>query len=87
MPTHRQAQAIAALISAKLIQISPSNPDSAAAQLKGQVSSHVQELELSIGETRNTIQRLQADYQRAISEELMGARGLGHQYGQRQPVQ
>jgi capsular polysaccharide biosynthesis protein/MinD-like ATPase involved in chromosome partitioning or flagellar assembly len=71
--TPQQAQQIAALIATKLIQISPSNPESAAAQLKGQVSSHLQELEQSISETRAAVRRLQEDYQRAIGQQLLGS--------------
>ena len=68
-----QAQAIAGLIATKLVQISPSNPESSAAQLRGQVGSHVQEMEQSIAETRQSIQLLHDDYQKAINQELLSA--------------
>jgi polysaccharide biosynthesis transport protein len=76
-PDEKQAQAIASTVALRLVQISPSNPESTAALMKGQVYSQVTELERMVTEIKGTIQQLETDYQNAVAAEVIAREEAG----------
>jgi len=64
-----KARAIANAIANRMVRLSPSNTESQAAQIKGQIQTRAGELDQTINDIKLDIQQLQADYRVAVEQE------------------
>jgi len=68
-PDPEMAVRIAASVAQQLVNVSPSNPMSAAALIKDQMRAQIIELEATVAEIKERIPVLQANYEEAVEEE------------------
>jgi len=66
-----QARQIAYRSAEKLVSLSPSNPESLAAQVKSQLQVQVSELEQSVADAQQSLQQLEVEYQQTLVSESM----------------
>ena len=72
-----EAKVIAYYIATKFVRLSPSNPGSAVAQTKAKMVDQVKDLEQSVAQTRQSLQQMEADYQKAQDQERLRKDGAG----------